>query len=392
MAEVLYNSISASCASGPCINLVAGYLDNNPSGQLSACQSIFGFPTVPTVTLPAEDALQTRTLTATSVVIVVTTSTAYSTAEETSTAYDTLYSTVTEYTRTITNTVLTTTTASAAITTVIPPARKRSLRRRGACKPKTTTTSDLSPTGPASCPNLAAYSSACACIQPSTVTQYGSSPTSFVDEIVTVSAASTVETVVTVGVTTVVVKPATTTIITTISTETAATTTQVSTVNPAPPTPTKFNLELFHFADEEPSPREFITIAGSAQGMAMKITTTPPSPQGLLYLPPGGGRPWIVGATDFVMWNFTPAGSQRPYIGTPVLQTPAYASVMAGMGTWGVVTCTVHPDVDLGTSFLNCKTNGRGDRFFRCGNDVYLTYNATPFPECEPLLLKVVPV
>ncbi|KAK4207799.1 hypothetical protein QBC37DRAFT_432892 [Rhypophila decipiens] len=397
MCAALYNPISPQCTWGPCINQVAGYLDNNAVAQLSACQSVFGIPVVQTVTLPADDVFWTRTSTHTDVVIVVTTSTAYSTAEDISTAYETAYSTTTQYTMTVTSTVSTTATAGAAA-----QAKKNRRRRRAACKPKpshalttslepvassTTTTPDPTPI-PSNCPNLADYSSACACIEPRTVTTQpaDSAATSIIDETVTVSAASTVETIITVAVTTVVVKPATTTLTSTIQTQTVTTTTTTSTVTPIP---TIFNLQLIDLDDLSRHDGEYLTIQGSGQGMALQVFSSTPSSAGLLSLTAGASTPSIRGSPDFVMWAWVEPGQTRP-IGKVVFQNNYYAGVISG--EWRKVTCQFDTVSLPGHLYFNCQAPGSLGRFFRCDSEIFLTNNATPRPGCVPLLLGAVGV
>ncbi|KAM7206160.1 hypothetical protein V8F20_002942 [Naviculisporaceae sp. PSN 640] len=388
MAQLLYNPISAQCTVMPCINQVAGYVDHNPVAQLSACQSLFGLPLVATVTqtVPADDVFSTRTSTSTDVVIVVTTSTAYSTAEQTSTVFETLYSTTMEYTRTVTNTLSATITA-----TPTPPAKnkkKRKVKRRGACKPKSSSitshsSSTAAPTSaqppiPSNCANLAEYSSACACIEPRTVTEYADSVTSIVDETTTVVAASTIGTVVTVGITTVVVQPATTTIPTTLKTQTATTTTATTTVTPIP---TIFNLKIYNT-------NEYLYISANNQGMALQIGTTP-QPSGLLQLAPGtGNTPTIRGAAAFPMWGYSPVGGSV-HVSRVIFQMESYAGTIAG--TWSKATCGINTSMLPGNLYFYCNV-AQGQSFFRCGADVYLTNNVTPSAECSPIILTAVGV
>lgn len=371
MAELL--PINPQCNIAACMSQVAGSV-----AQLSACQSYFGFPTVATVTLPAEDILVTRTSTYTDVVIVVTTSTAYSTAEETSTVYETVRSTATEYTTTVTNTVSTAVTASPAVSTL----KKKKLRRRGRCKPTTTTATASIPTDepinpvPSNCENFGEWSSACSCLDLGTVTEYaGVPPTSVIDEIVTVSAPSTTGTIVTVGVTTVVVKPATTTLVSTLSTQTVATTTVTSTIIPAPPIPTSFRVML----DSGSSAGQYLSLyEGSAPyGVAMADTGSQ------FYLPVGGDTLSMGSDHSFIMYVSMQGSTYGPvYFATP-------------SGAWSnfsKATCSLDPD----TLIISCSTPGWGtplDSFKSCGNVIMLTTASMNQGGCRgPIQMKAVPV
>ncbi|KAK4227787.1 hypothetical protein QBC38DRAFT_544821 [Podospora fimiseda] len=389
MSDISYNPIAAQCTISPCINQVAGYLDHNPVAQLSSCQSLFGFPPAPTVTLPAEDVFSTQTSTYTDVVIVVTTSTAYSTAEETSTAYETLYSTATEYTTTITNTV-STTVAAVSQPSIHKRSRSNKLKRREGCKPKTTTASDepaaptattsdlLSPV-PSSCANHKEYSSACACIEPSTVTEYAAAITSVVDEAVTVPVASTQETIVTVGVTTVVVKPATTTLISTLSTETVTTATVTSTIIPAPPVPTAFGLNLVGSGDPPlllsgPSGTPAYTFATGGEG---DLPTA-------LSLPAGGGQLFVQNLPSHKMYIRMSTTSY----GAVFFASDSYTAT--GPWTWTKPTCSV----DFDTKAFSCNVQSTTIslvRFIKCGTYLYMTAANILPGGCSVVELKLAP-
>jgi len=368
MAEFPYNPIATQCPPSSCISQVAGYYDRNPAAQLSSCQSLFGFPAVPTVTLPAgEDAFTTVTSTYTDVVIVVTTSTAYSTAEEISTAYDTVYSTATEYTTTVTNTVFSTVTAAAAPS----PARKKrdsnKLKRRGGCKPKTTTTTTATseplsePTG--HCSNIAEYSSACACIEPRTSTVF-LTQTDTVQETVTVPGpASTQETVVTVGVTTMVVKPATTTLVSTLSTETVATATETSTVMPAPAIPTAFAIT---FGSDSVNAGKYLSIVGVPPAYTVSMANSAASSY-KFALPASGGR---MSLSDWPTHELYIRMSTNSY-GLAFLTTASYTSTTAY--TWQKATCSVTPE----TLEISC-TAGSFKKFMQCGIYTYMSDGVLP--------------
>ena len=348
------------------------------AARLSACQSYYGFPIVATVTL-ADDVLMTRTSTYTDVVIVVSTSTAYSTADETSTVYETVHSTETEYTTTITNTVSTTVTASPAVVTL-----KKKLRRRGRCKPTTTTSTttttaapvpddvEINPV-PSNCENFSEWASACSCLDLGTVTESGGVPaTSVIDETVTVTAPSTTETVVTVGVTTVVVKPATTTLVSTLSTQTIAITTVASTINPAPPVPTSFRIMM----ETSGSPAKYLMLSNSVG--PRYLTTSSTGTQ--FYMAPDGDT--LAMDSDHAISMYT---SQATTYGVVWFTSSASA-------TYFKDTCRMDPD----TLIISCSGPGQSgvtlSRFRLCSGIVVLTTESTNL-SCEgPYQMKAVPI
>ncbi|KAK4456705.1 hypothetical protein QBC42DRAFT_53604 [Cladorrhinum samala] len=378
MADLL--PFNPQCTPRPCMSQVAESAD-----RLSACQSFFGFPKVATVTLPGDDVLVTSTSTYTDVVIVVTTSTTYSTAEETSTIYETVHSTATEYTTTVTNTVSTAVTALPAVSTL----KKKKLRRRGQCKPitgtttasPTTTTAISAPSDepiipPSECENFSEWSSACACLDLGTVTESTGVPATWVkDEIVTVSAPSTTGTVVTVGVTTVVVKPATTTLVSTLSTQTVAITTVTSTIVPAPPVPTSFRIML----DSGSSAGQYLSLYDGSAPLGLIAADTGMQ----FYLPLGGDTLSMGSDNSFIMYVSVQGAEYGPVYFSPP------SSVFSDFSK---ATCRLDPD----TLIVSCSVPGLVaplDSFKSCGNVIMLTTPTMNQGGCRgPIQMKAVAV
>ncbi|KAK4225705.1 hypothetical protein QBC38DRAFT_482315 [Podospora fimiseda] len=383
MAVILYNPIASGCpVATQCVNQVAGYYDHNPVAQLSSCQSLFGFPAVPTVTIPSDqNKFLTLTSTYTDVVIVVTTSTAYSTAEETSTAWETSYTTATEYTTTITSTI---TAAPSSAAETLPPARKK-LKRRGGCKPSTSST-----LAPNYCSDVAEYSAACACIEPQPVTETATSAiTSVAEETITVSSVSTQETVVTVGVTTVVLKPATTTIATTLSTQTVAIVTATSA---APPLATMFAL--------------FLVGGNSGWGIvtqAVPGTGTGAQVQALDVISTGGSALVMEmdASTDALKVSGARKNTHNLYVrfaagdqtqGQLLFVTSAYVGTETAGVTWEKTRCSIYQN-ESNTLMLRCNAGNDLSRIWHCSgnnNRIFLANPSVPVPQgCIEVTLRV---
>lgn len=393
-AAIPFNPIAAECTIMPCLWQVAGHINGDPAAQLSACQSIFGFPVVQTVTLPAEDIFSTRTSTTTDVVVVITTSTAYATAEETSTALETAESTITEYTTTVTSTVLTTVSAPAPTVTVVKRGSgSHKLKRRGGCKPKTTTTSESSTgtnepassttasmetdeptsTSPADvCADPSVYSSACACLEASPATVYVSAATSIIDEATTVTSFSTEGAAITVTVTDLDTVSGTTTLLSTLSTVTTVTTTVTATASPAPVAPTSFGLVLADGSNVGKS----LVISGSALAYVF-VWANGVGPR-TLGLPAAGGQPFVENSDTYKMYVRLSTTSY----GVVFFTTPAY--VASSAFTWAPVSCSV----DAETLVMSCSTPNLM-RFLQCGSTIYMANANTTPGGCVEVHLKV---
>ncbi|KAK4211532.1 hypothetical protein QBC37DRAFT_484562 [Rhypophila decipiens] len=249
--SIMYNPVGAQCILAPsdsCLYQAAGYTENNPGAQLSACQSLFGFPTVSTLTLPADRVFSTDIATA-------------------------IYTDIITSTNTL-PTDLVTITTRAVVRTALPRVK---LRRRGGCRGRISSSSSLgSAVDPSSafpsssisssaasapaasatasvlplasdCPNEAAYSSACSCLVLPAVTQSSDPITSVIRQTETTTVTSTsyataVEVITqTAWADDVVTTTATATEYTDTQTTTTATTTTTTTVQP--PTPTEFGIK-----------------------------------------------------------------------------------------------------------------------------------------------------
>ncbi|KAK3331603.1 hypothetical protein B0T19DRAFT_482069 [Cercophora scortea] len=401
-----YNHVSAECTIAPCLRQVAGYVDHNPVAQFSACQSVFGFPVVPTVTLAVDPIVSTLVATSTYIDVVISTSTVYSTLEQTSTSYATVYETATEYTTTLVNTITTTVTPTV---TALPKKRspkKRGHHKRGSCKHSTssglpsssdvpsstsssseaasTTVSSEAPSSTISssalfpiatnCPSLAEYSSACACLEPATVTEYASAATSVVLETAATTIPSTTETVVTVAVTTVVVKPATATLISTLSTLTATTTTATATATPAPVVPQTFGLVMADGANAGKA----ASIGGSAPAYTF-IWSSSQLPTSLT-LTSAGTVPFM---TSNAVYKMYVRASTTAY-GLVFFTTSSYVSTTSYL--WLPVTCSLAPT----TLVMSCSTSTNNlTRFLQCGSNFYMANPTTTPGGCIEVHLKV---
>lgn len=368
---VQYNSVAAACRTAtPCLWQVAGRANNDPADQLSACQSLFGIPQVATVTVAANAVFSTATATSTYTDIIVDTSTVYSTVEEISTSYETAYVTATEYT----------TTAAQTLTVTVPAnVGKRGMKRRRGCRPSTSIISSTlasavpsqsssspsssatpSPPVASSCADLAEHSSACACLEPATVTSYYDAVTSIIYSTKPVTVTSTSNTVVTVAVTTVIVKPATTTLTSTLSTQTDSTTTV--TVTAAPAAPTIFTVRL---AD------------GVNVGRPVLNYGTNPY-QKLVWAPSGTPRALTLSEGALSLMNPPNYPIYKMYIrlnaatyGMVYMITDETATTPSG-DTWLPATCSVDPY----TLILSCSTTTGLHRFLTCGTSIYLAGTA----------------
>ncbi len=380
-ALVQYNPIAAACRTlTPCLWQAAGHVNDDPAAQLSSCQSLFGFPQVATVTLAADPIFSTAIETSTYTDIIVATSTVYSTVEQVSTSYETAYATATEYTTTATET-LTVTVSAAAVS-------KRGVKRRRGCKLGTTLSSAVpsetsasasssetsaSPSSSAdACADLAVHSSACACLEPATVTSYYDAVTSIIYATEPATVTSTSDTVITVAVTTVVVKPATTTLTSTLSTQTETTTTATATATPA--APATFTLAMVDGANAGKSvvlvsSGATYTLSGTASGTAASLSLSAGT---LSLLSDSTYRAYIrLSTTSY---------------GVIFLATQSYVSASAY--TWLPLTCTVDPS----TLLASCSTTSGLNRFLSCGAYLYFANPTTTPSGCFEVHLQAVKI
>ncbi|KAK3326896.1 hypothetical protein B0H66DRAFT_171415 [Apodospora peruviana] len=383
MAEFPYNRVSARCTWSPCVRQVAGYLDRNPWLQLSECQSMFGFPTVPTVTLSADPVFSTAIATSTYTDIIVTTSTVYSTLEQTSTSYANVFETATRFTTTLVNTV----------TTALPaPQKKRKHKKRGACKHQSSSIASSEPPSTSSsvpfspnCPSLADYRSACACLDPKPVTEYVTPATSVIEQVESTTVSSTSQAVVTVAVTTVIVKPATTTLTTTLSTLTATTTTATQTPTPTRALPQNFNLALTG------GPNDGLpAVLRNAQPVyTLGVGSGTPAPIGLLA---PGTNPFLYGDSagyDMKMW-YKPSLS---WYGTIIFATAQFVYQSAQNSVLLSPLCSLDPS----TLVLSCSVKTAStpsstlNRFVQCdpGSQIFMVPQGMQPSGCVEVQFKV---
>ena len=407
--SLVFNPISAECTVVPCLYQVA---HNNPAAQLSGCQSLFGFPLVPTVTSAADPVFSTVIETSTYTDIIISTSTAYSTVDDFLTSTETVSETATQYTTTVVNTV------SATVT--VTPAKKKK-RRRDFCKGKSSTTpassafsasstisavsseapSSLAPSSSAppssapssssappsstsatplfplatDCPSLPDYSSACACLEPTTVTEYHDPITSIIHQTSVTTISSTTEAVVTVVTTTIIVKPATTTLTSTLSTLTTTTTTVQQTTTLPPPVPTSFGLVLRDGVNVGRS----AALAGTAPAFTF-VWAAGVSPATLhLDTSAGPAQPVLASGATYKMYVRLSTTSY----GIVFFTTASYVSTSAY--TWLPVTCALNP---VGLA-ISCSTTTGFVRFLQCGSNFYMA-NASTLPGgCAAVTLGV---
>ncbi|KAM7208366.1 hypothetical protein V8F20_001344 [Naviculisporaceae sp. PSN 640] len=405
---VLFNPVGAQCtltASDPCLYQVAGYLDNNPQAQLSGCQSFFGFPIVPTVTLSAEPVYSTDIATSIYNDIVTSTQTLQLTSTETLTSTVTISETETEYTATVVNTLLTTevatitTRVAAPATTTTPPAKRLRRRRGSRCKPRsssvvtTPVASASSPvsstTGPSfplasACPNEAAYSSACACLELPAVTQSPDPITSIIRETKVITVTSTTfTTAVEVATQTVraeddVTTTATATLSTNRQTTTTVATTTTTTVNA--PIPTVFEVRT------NESPARNLYFGGSGNPYYGLLSELPglKTPLGLAGPNTQPTNRWSPEWKLYVRLS-----SQNDDRGTITMITPAQVPSMTL--PYLPLICSVD-----GSLTLNCRATGLVHSYVKlmsCGENLYLTATGhSPTSGCQFVELNVSPV
>ncbi len=382
-ALVQYNPIAAAAACRtvtPCLWQAAGHVNDDPAAQLSSCQSLFGFPQVATVTLAVDPVFSTAIETSTYTDIIVATSTVYSTVEQESTSYETAYATATEYTTTATQTL--------TVTVPAPSAAKRGVKRRRGCKLSTTLSSAVPSETPAStsssetsaspstsadvCADLAVHSSACACLEPATVTSYYDAVTSIIYATEPATVTSTSDTVITVAVTTVVVKPATTTLTSTLSTQTETTTTTTSTAAPA--APSTFTLSMVDGANAGKS------VVLVASGATYTLSGTASGTTASLRLDAGA-----LSLLSESTYGAYVRLSTTSY-GIIFMATQSYVSSSAY--TFLPLTCTVDPS----TLLASCSTTSGLTRFLSCNAYLYFANPSTTPSGCVELHLKAVKI
>jgi len=379
MASFDYNLINPQCTISPCINQLAGYVDRSLQAYIASCQAAFGFPVVPTVTILSDPIYSTEISTSTYIDIFISSSFEYSTLEETSTLYEYVSETATEYSATIVNTL--TSTLPPAVTTSIAPAKKRGLKRRG-CKSRISPSAVASSSAPASsssavpfdgpenCINQAEFSSACACIEPRTVTEYAAPSTEVVYSTVPYTSQSTSGTVITIAVTSVIVSQIQTTVTETLTTETETTTTTTTTSSPT-----------------ALATGSLFIAAGSGAGNIIKLSGSSPA-YSLSIAPASQGPP-----TPFSLaptWSLTTNANFELFVrlsttsyGVVFLTTASYISTSAY--TWVAATCSVEP----GTQNVTCVTATYGlQRFLMCGSVLYMAKPTTTPGGCVEVQLK----
>ena len=380
MASVPYTPVSAQCNAGLCLNQVAGHQDNNPQAYLASCRSAFGFPAVPTVTVPSDPIFSTEVSTSTYIDIVISTSFESSTVSETSTVYEYVSETATEYSTTILNTL---TSTAPAVASILAPLKKRGpSKKRLRCKSRThSTTTSSAPASstavpkPEACADLAEFSSACACLEPSPVTVYSPPSTTVVTSTVPSTIQSAIETIITIAVTSVIISQIQTTTTSTLTTETATTTTTTTTDIPAPTALATGGL---------------VVTGGTASGYAVTLASTQPA----LYLSlTSGATPvsFVLGQPSLALASDTSYAmfirmSTTGY-GVVFITTQSYTSGSAY--TWAKATCSVEP----GTQKVTCGTSTYSlSRFLKCGSVVYMANAATTPGGCEEIHFKAVSV
>ncbi|KAK0708430.1 hypothetical protein B0H67DRAFT_556916 [Lasiosphaeris hirsuta] len=390
MSEVHYNPIAGECTIVPCLWQVAGHFDKNPVAQLSACSSLFGFPAVPTVTLPVGPVLSTSIATSTEIDIIISATTVYSTVEETSTSYERVLETSTEYTTTLINTITVTVPAPATTTTLVP-FKKRGRNRRRECKAKTSSkaSSVVSSTAPSSaapssaapsssalfadqCYDLGQYSSACACLEPTTVTEYEAAVTSIVRLTESITVPSTTGTVITVAITTVIVNPATTTVTTTLTTLTETATTATSTEPAAPTVPTQFGLVL----QDGPNAGKALVTSSSAPSYTF-VWSSSGAPSGI-GLASAGTAPYLLIDSSYKMYVRL---STSTY-GVVFWTTPSY--VASSSYSWVTLACIL----DVLGNFTCTSSSNNLNRFLQCGSNIYMANPTTTPGGCVEVHLK----
>jgi hypothetical protein len=86
-SPVDYNPYNPLCTVSPCLQWVARYVENSPLAQYEACTSLFGSPTVETVTPAVDVVFSTATATVSYIDITASVSTRTTTDEEIMTSY-----------------------------------------------------------------------------------------------------------------------------------------------------------------------------------------------------------------------------------------------------------------------------------------------------------------
>ncbi|KAK4150674.1 hypothetical protein C8A00DRAFT_36733 [Chaetomidium leptoderma] len=361
LSTASYNAYDPGCTVNACLQQVAGILDGNPLVQYASCTSLYGSPTVSTVTPAADVVFSTTTSTLSYTDTVISLLTEYSTEEEASTSYSTIFDVETSYTTTLYVTV----TESTAAPTFALQRRDAKKKKRGNCgtKPSTTsappsptpsssdsfsTTSSAVPSSAPACADEAEHSSACACIDAvstvAVVTAPATTSTSTIHETVSTTIIEIEPSVVTVAVTTVIVYPAITTATSVLQTEAVGTTTVTTTTTPIAPTQTAYVV----FADG-----------------------------------PRAGKPLNV-VSGYVQWANTGAGSKIAFAvdgGSPWLPShSAYNDVR--------VSCSVNPV----NGYLSCaSTTGVHTKVLQCGAYVYLAAPGFSQGSCVEVNLKLTP-
>lgn len=396
-SAISYNPISATCTlADSCLYQVAGYANSNPVEQIFGCQAMFGLPVITTVTLPSDPYLSTAVDTSTYTDIIITTSTVYSTLEETSTSFETISETVTAYTTTVVNTLTTTVPAPTIV--------KRKTKKRRGCQPRpstsstaflsTTSTPSSAPSSASSstvssttsssplfplateCPSREEYSSACACLAPTAVTEYAPAITSIVHETESSTVESTTKTIITLAVTTVIVQPATTRLTSTLTTLTSSTTTAVQTSTPSPVVPQTFGIVI---SDGPNAGKPAITsgsVGAPAYAYAWASSGTPTQ----IGLTSAGTTPFLAGNPGYRMYVRLSTTSY----GIVFFTTPAY--VASSAYTWVQPSCSLNPT----TLVMSCTTPNNLTRFLQCGANFYMANSATTPGGCIEVHLKAV--
>ncbi|KAK1750451.1 hypothetical protein QBC47DRAFT_418203 [Echria macrotheca] len=381
MAAAQVNPVNPQCNAGLCLQQVAGFLDYEPQAYIASCQSAFGIPVVPTVTVPSDPIFSTEISTSTYIDIVISTSFETSTVDQTSTVYEYVSETATEYTTTILNTLTSTAPAVVStLTTTVAPVKKRGPnKKRYRCKSRThsTTTTSSAPTSssvpiPESCADLAEFSSACACLELTPVTSSSPPSTTVVTSTVPSTVQSTTETVVTVAVTSVIVSQIQTTTTSTLTTETATTTTTTTTDTPAPTALQSGSIAIV----DGPSPDYTIHLSNSAPAYYLSAGASTPNDPTFIF-----GQPALTLASD-TSYGLYIRMSTSSY-GVMFITTPSYITTTAY--TWVTPTCSVEP----GTQKLTCTTGTYAlTHFWQCNGVMYMANTANTPGGCAEVHLK----
>ncbi|KAK3381567.1 hypothetical protein B0H63DRAFT_476058 [Podospora didyma] len=408
-SPVVYNPYNPTCSFSPCLQQVVGQVDGLPAVQYAACTSLFGSPTVSTVTPAIDIVFSTSTATSSYTDIIISLTTTTSTASETLTSYVTDIESSTAYTTTIASTL---TVGTAAPTYILVKKdgglkrKKKKKKKRGACKASSVSSSapssSVSSSAPSSsaiteassssssawsstaesstapfpeathCPSLEAYSSACACIDAvssaSAVTESASASTSVVYDTVSTTIPSVSISIVTVAETTVIVEHVTTTTTTVLQTAAATVVTVTTTTTPVGPTQTAYVVLLDGSRAGKPLNVVSSYVQVASTGAGSKITVTVAE-----------GSPWIPGQTSVTMWLHS-ANSQ---VGVMFFETAGQGAANGDIA----VKCTVNP----GTGLLSCTTAQGHSKFLVCGAYMYLANPTFGQSSCTETRLKLSP-